>query len=478
LEIAISNRPGRLAPFSFRLQTWIVLAVSTLTLISRLAAQTDSAPIADGRPLVIRHARIFDGKQVISADSVYIQNGKITSVGKNISVPTGTAAIDATGETLLPGLIDSHTHDWGDSPKQALLFGVTTELNMAGLPAVVSKLKAASKHSDSADLLSAGNVVTPPKGHGTEFGVDVPTVTNIAGMQQFVDDRIAEGSDYIKIIYEDGHVCHLPFARFTTAELAASVAAAHKRGKLAIVHISTQEDARDALEAGADGLAHLFADSAPQADFAALVHRHHAFVETTLTTIQSSFGTPSGESLLSDKRLAAFLSSDAQSHMKAHMPFVCSGKLENALAAAKQLHEAGVAVLAGTDAPSPGDWNGASMHGELELLVRAGFTPSDALAAATSVPAATFRLSDRGRIAPGLRADLLLVRGDPTHDITATRDIVGVWKAGVEEDRGQKAAAHLSPPRSPEITANGSRSKARIATTRSHFSCTADPGTP
>ena len=92
----------------------------------------------------------------------------------------------------------------------------------------------------------------------------------------------------------------------------------------------------------------------------------------------------------------------------------------------------GVPILAGTDAPNPGSWNGVSMHGELELLVRAGLSPSEALATATSVPAKTFHLSDRGRIAPTLRADLLLVPGDPTHDITVTRNIVSVWKVGAE----------------------------------------------
>jgi imidazolonepropionase-like amidohydrolase len=158
-------------------------------------------------------------------------------------------------------------------------------------------------------------------------------------------------------------------------------------------------------------------------------------VETTLTAIQSSLGTPSGASLIADKRLAAYLSPDAQSHLKEPMSFVCTGKLENAFAAAKQLHAAGVPILAGTDAPAPGSWNGVSIHGELELLVRAGFTPSDALAAATSVPASVFHLNDRGRIAPSLRADLLLVRGDPAKDITATRDIVAVWKLGVRDDR-------------------------------------------
>jgi len=71
----------------------------------------------------------------------------------------------------------------------------------------------------------------------------------------------------------------------------------------------------------------------------------------------------------------------------------------------------------------------------MELLVRAGLTPPEALAAATSVPATCFRLDDRGRIAPGKRADLLLVEGDPTVDIKATRRIAGVWKLGVPVDR-------------------------------------------
>jgi hypothetical protein len=75
------------------------------------------------------------------------------------------------------------------------------------------------------------------------------------------------------------------------------------------------------------------------------------------------------------------------------------------------------------------------MHREIELLVGAGLTPVEALAAATSAPARAFSLADRGRIAPGMRADLLLVNGDPTRDVTATRAIVGVWKGGVPVDR-------------------------------------------
>ncbi len=104
--------------------------------------------------------------------------------------------------------------------------------------------------------------------------------------------------------------------------------------------------------------------------------------------------------------------------------------MQHAYQAVRLLHEAGVPILVGTDAPNPGTFYGVSMHRELELLVRAGLTPLEALAGATSRAAAAFDLEDRGRIAPGLRADLLLVEGDPTTDIMQSRDVSGIWKEG------------------------------------------------
>ena len=101
----------------------------------------------------------------------------------------------------------------------------------------------------------------------------------------------------------------------------------------------------------------------------------------------------------------------------------------------RALHARGVPILAGTDAANPGTTYGASLHRELVLLTEAGLTPGEALAAATSVTADAFGLVDRGRVAPGRRADLLLVEGDPTADVTATRAVVGIWKGGVRIDR-------------------------------------------
>src|SRR5262249_6952392 len=137
--------------------------------------------------------------------------------------------------------------------------------------------------------------------------------------------------------------------------------------------------------------------------------------------------------LADDARFNAFLSRQELAMMKQGFPRRPGSPTLSyayAQAAVKQLHDAGVPILAGTDAGNPGTAHGAALHRELELLVNAGLSPTEALASATSVPATTFGLRDRGRIATGLRADLLLVAGDPTTDITATRDIVGVWKQG------------------------------------------------
>ena len=94
-----------------------------------------------------------------------------------------------------------------------------------------------------------------------------------------------------------------------------------------------------------------------------------------------------------------------------------------------------VPILAGTDVGNSGTAPGASLHGELVYLVEAGLTPTQALVAATSATATAFKLADRGRIVAGLRADLVLVNGNPTEDIRATRDIVAIWKSGVSVDR-------------------------------------------
>jgi len=393
-----SNQTSRLALLSI-----VVLAI-VLTAAGLPNAQ--NAPSLAGAPaksFVIRHVRIFDGEKLLPAADVSVEKGLITAVGKNLKVAAGTKEVDGAGDTLLPGLIDSHDHVWGDALKQALFFGVTTELDMFSDPkfdADVRRREANGQNLDAADLRSSGTLVTVEKGHGTEYGIKIPTLASAAEAQAFVDARLAEGSDYIKIIYDDGSAYGIKFSTLTKEELAAVIAAAHNRKKMAVVHIGSQAGARDAIEAGADGLAHIFEDEPPAAGCAELVKKHHAFVVATLSVNESVAGKASGESLVRDPRLSAYLNAGATGNLKKSFPLHPGSKVNfaNALATVRALHFAGVPVLAGTDAPNPGTTHGASIHRELELLVQAGLSPAEALTAATSAPAKAFGLGDRGRI--------------------------------------------------------------------------------
>ena len=159
------------------------------------------------------------------------------------------------------------------------------------------------------------------------------------------------------------------------------------------------------------------------------------FVIPTLVTISSALGNDAS-ALAGDKRVKSKLSKKWLTSLCRCMNVYPQGNLQEVMATVMALRTAGVDILAGTDVSEPipsldGLAHGASLHRELQLLVFAGLTPLEALRAATSTPARRFGLTDRGRIATGLRADLLLVEGDPTKTISDTLSVRMVWRGGV-----------------------------------------------
>ncbi|HWL85399.1 MAG TPA: CIA30 family protein, partial [Polyangiaceae bacterium] len=406
--------------------------------------------------LAIRDVRVFDGQKVAARATVLVDGKRIVAIGENITPPAGTEVVDGTGKTLLPGLIDAHVHVFdGAQLEQALAFGVTTVLDMFTTREVLKELR--TPRPDRAEMRSAGILATAPGGHGTEYGIKIPTLSSPNEAQAFVDARIAEGSDYIKIVLEDGSTIGHPMPTLSNDTLAALVKAAHVRGKLAVVHVNSLEATKAVLAAGADGVEHIFADQMPPEGFGADAAKHKVFFTPTLAVVGSVYRRKN--TLEKDEALAPYLMPAAREQLQATFYLHGIGPADAAagMAAVKQLEAAGVPILAGTDASNPGTTFGASMHDELALLVSAGLTPLEALEAATSVPARSFGLSDRGRIAAGLRADLLLVDGDPTSDILATRRIVGVWHDGARLDRdavrAKVASALAAVPAVPVATA-------------------------
>ena len=411
-------------------------AYAALIAFSFFGCSDDATEAPSTHDFAIRDVRVFDGTSVIDRTTVIVRGDRIVELGAGASIPSDLDVFDGTGKTLLPGLIDAHAHVWTEADlAQAAIFGTTTVLDMGTCsPAGAVRLRNAAGQPGSswADLRTAGFLVTTPGGHGTESPCPVPTMSDPSEAPGFVDARIAEGSDYIKIVYDDGHAIGIPYKTFSKTTLAAIVEAAHARGKLAVVHIGALQDAVDAIEVGADGIEHLFIDKSPTPDFASLLASHGAFAVPTLSVLRSVTGASIGLSIAADPHFAPFLSQGAVTGLtKTFDPLRTVTSYGAAEEAVRMLKDARVPLLAGTDAPNPGTAHGASMHAELGLLVAAGLTPVEALTAATQAPADRFGLGDRGRIAVGARADLLLVNGDPTVDIQATADIVSVWKRGM-----------------------------------------------
>jgi imidazolonepropionase-like amidohydrolase len=383
---------------------------------------------------LFQDVRVFDGKAAHEHRSVLIVDGTIKDADFHGAAPAGARVVAGQGRTLLPGLIDSHTHVFR-KPEMPLLFGVTTEVDMftsVQTMQQIAKAMAEGTNHNGADVFSAGTLVTAPGGHGTEYPVPIPTLSKAEDAQAFVDARIAEGSWFIKIVMEEGWGS-THFNSLDRNTVRAVIDAAHRRGKLAVVHITTLANARAALEEGADGLAHLFPGvSISEADaqaFAQLAQSKGAFVIPTLSVLGSMAGIK--PEVLDDPSLNVLLDKEERAMLGGVYGAKPNPALLNApKAVTAALRKAGVPVLAGTDAGNGGTDYGVSLHQELKALVDAGLTPREALAAATCEPALRFKLGKRGQVINGYKADLVLVDGDPLADITATRHIVDVWKDG------------------------------------------------
>ncbi|WP_037353238.1 amidohydrolase family protein [Amycolatopsis orientalis] len=386
---------------------------------------------------VIAGARVFDGETSLGIVDVEVADGKIAGVGER---PEGADLVDGSGATLLPGLIDAHTHTDAEALRQALTFGVTTEFDMLSMPQQMIPLRRkAAASNDLADVRSPSIGLTPAGGHPQQLRKGEgdppwPTAASREEVAAFVEDRIAEGADYLKVLVEDGRLFgSAPLPRLAPELVAATVRESHRRGKMVLAHAMTVETAEQVVDAGVDGLTHLFFDRPHTAEVVGKIAAADTFVIPTLTVIASITGEPAGRRLAEDRRVRPKLAAEWRENLSGAMATIPREHFGYALETLSALKEAGVDVLAGTDAAhlgAPGMAHGASLHDELRLLTTAGFTPTEALRAATSVPARRFGLADRGRIKPGLRADLVLVAGDPTVTIGDTLSIRRVWRNG------------------------------------------------
>ncbi|MFI0938484.1 amidohydrolase family protein [Streptomyces sp. NPDC021020] len=348
-----------------------------------------------GGKVALTNVRVLDGRTLSAPRTVVVDNGVI-----GVSA-LGARTIDGRGAALLPGFVDAHVHLTDLDTLAALAgHGVTTGLDMACFPpSLVSSLR---NRRGLTDIRSAGTPAVAPGSLQSQLPAFPPSgvVDGPDEALRFVGQRVAEGSDYVKIILD------VPGLSTDTAK--ALTVAAHAFGKAVMAHAAYAATVAEALDAGVDMVHHVPLDTALDQAAAARYAARGTVAVPTLTMMEG-FGVLG-------------------------IPGLSYAAAESSVAA---LHRAGVRILAGTDANlTPGipvqPAYGLGLHHELELLVAAGLSTAEALTAATSGPARSFGLSDRGVIRPRYRADLVLVDGDPLADITATRAIRRIWVGGVE----------------------------------------------
>ncbi|KAF6810297.1 amidohydrolase [Colletotrichum musicola] len=379
--------------------------------------------------ILIQNVRVFDSRIVREPSNVVI-----TRSAGNIQDPTndGSAAeasdivVDGQGCTLIPGLIDAYVNIKGATAAIGAFasHGVTTVVDLSSNTQQCQALRVfAAGKTRLPTFLTSGTQVAPARDYYQPQFNDNPDETVVSTPEEaaaFVASRASgpDRADFIKIAVD----LHSPV---DDALLKALVDAAHAYGKLTVARTTGKASYTRAMRAGFDIFAHAPLDEPLDADLAREMAAQDKIFVPTLLMIRNRAGGGGSGSIPGGGPGA-----------------VNRGSYDNAVASVRALHAAGVTICAGTTAnlvPGASIPFGESLHEEMRLLAGAGMPALDVLRSATCVAATALRLGDRGIVRAGLRADLLLVEGNPLEDIGAVRKIRKVWIRGedIEPEHGR-----------------------------------------
>ncbi|HEY6510167.1 MAG TPA: amidohydrolase family protein, partial [Vicinamibacterales bacterium] len=424
------------APAAVAVAATCAVAWAAVTLPARPALAQSASRVA-----AYEGARVIpgDGRSPIERAVLLVENGRIRQVGAagTVAVPAGAARVDVTGKTIIPALVNAHTHPGFQRGatyarenytreqviqdlERAHYFGVAAVLSQGIDPGdMASKLQAdqAAGRVGGARLLQAGRGIGSPNagpGAAAYQGIAYELTTAQAG-RAAVAELAGQRVDMVKIWVDDRNG-RAP--RLSEPVFRAIIGEAHRRGLRANAHVFYLADLKQLVDAGVDGLAHLARDAElDDAAVAAIVTRGVAVMptlatpeRTTHTSVPPSINAwldgPDGMALgapVVERVKAAFGGRTAEAATAARQRYAILQR------SAAKLAKAGAKLLLGSDTGTQDHPFGFTDHRELEMLVEAGVTPMQAIVAATSRSAEYLRLGDLGTLAPGKAASFVVL---------------------------------------------------------------------
>jgi imidazolonepropionase-like amidohydrolase len=421
------QRLARIAPALF----FVLFAV-----VASASADQPPAPAA-GEAWI--GARIIDGtgRPAIEHATLFIRNGRIEAVGAKVKLPRGVHKIDATGRTIIPGLINAHGHI-NDLSQLGIYLrdGITTVQSLGGAKEVELREQNAKAAPGTAPHLYIAGLI--------QDSTAIPGAVAVTTPQQArhsVDELIRDKPNFVKVRIDDFRGAR---AKMPPEVYQAVIDEAHKNGFRTAAHIVYLDDAKGVLRAGVDYIAHSVRDQEVDQEFIDLMKKRDVSYCPTLTREVAVFTYSETPSFFSDpfflkeadpaeiarmsdpKHQEAVRSDPSAQWYKQHFPI--------AMHNLKALSDAGINIAMGTDGGGgPGRFQGYFEHLELEYEVKAGLTPMQALVSATSGAAKALNVSkNAGTLEKGKWADFVVLTANPLDDIRNTRKIESVWIGGLQ----------------------------------------------
>src|SRR5436309_2074875 len=448
-----------------------ILLCALLLVAACLSAVGMQQRQATGAAILFEGARLImgDGKAPIENSAFIVNNDRFSSVGRKgeLQLPPGAARIDLTGKTVIPAMVDAHSHfgflnqrdgsmskanfnreNLLDHLKRYAYHGFAAAISMGTDMGDLPYQLREEVHPGAALFRTVGRgLAWPGSGPNDASRNDVPyVVTTVEQARHAVQDLAPHRPDFVKIWVDDRNHTQ---KKLTPELYGAAIDEAHKHNLRTIAHVYDLEDAKGLVRAGIEGFTHLVRDKDIDDEFLALLKQHPGVFFTPNLGITSRAIESSRPAWLDDPLLHETIPPGEIARLENQF----SNRRPDALANTRaswdlqvrnltKLRAAGVRIVLGSDsAGDPSRTMGWHAIWELDALAKAGMSPAEVIVASTRLAAETLKLDQRGMVAPGKSADFVVLNANPLDNIANTRKIDKVYLRGQQVDRAAMRAA-------------------------------------